>query len=467
MILITFFYGPRLPFSVNNAQEVLKDSIWIGMLNKPTPQLPFKMIMRLSELIINANPIIKQYLHKTYQYVFLDEFQDTTIIQYDFLTTCFFQSSVKLTAVGDDKQRIMMWAGAKETAFDDLKNDIGALEVPLFMNFRSAPRLVALQNYLVQNLLKKNEISTATPQWSPQDGECDVWIFENPNFEKERLFNSLKKWIEIDQVNPRDICILVKQQLRIYAGDLIDHLNSKGIRARDESELQNLLTEDLVLYFLNMLYYVFGEKQSLKYQFVFELLKSFHGYETDSDLICLEIRINQFKSSTIDQFNLKEITKDLVDQTIENLLNFAGIDNIKAKFERYSDQGYCDYVTGNFAKLLFQELKKAPSMFDALDSISGKDTIPVMTVHKSKGLEYHTVIFVGLEDNAFWTYQTQPDEDRCTFFVALSRAKNRVVFTFSKIRYDKFNRERSQNIEKIGDILDGLDSSGLVTISDN
>ena len=42
--------------------------------------------------------------------------------------------------------------------------------------------------------------------------------------------------------------------------------------------------------------------------------------------------------------------------------------------------------------------------------------------------------FVGLEDSAFWNFRNQPDEDRCTFFVALSRAKEAVTFTFCKRR---------------------------------
>lgn len=38
-----------------------------------------------------------------------------------------------------------------------------------------------------------------------------------------------------------------------------------------------------------------------------------------------------------------------------------------------------------------------------------------MTIHKSKGLEYNAVYFIGLEDSAFWNFRNQPDEDRCTF----------------------------------------------------
>ncbi|MNP58795.1 ATP-dependent DNA helicase Rep [compost metagenome] len=57
-----------------------------------------------------------------------------------------------------------------------------------------------------------------------------------------------------------------------------------------------------------------------------------------------------------------------------------------------------------------------------------------MTIHKSKGLEYDTVIFLGLEDDAFWSFNTQKLEDMCAFFVALSRAKKQCFFTFSASR---------------------------------
>ena len=51
-------------------------------------------------------------------------------------------------------------------------------------------------------------------------------------------------------------------------------------------------------------------------------------------------------------------------------------------------------------------------------------------IHKSKGLEYHTVIFVGLDDRAWWSFSTDPVEGTAGFFVAFSRAKQRAVFTY-------------------------------------
>ncbi len=83
-----------------------------------------------------------------------------------------------------------------------------------------------------------------------------------------------------------------------------------------------------------------------------------------------------------------------------------------------------------------------------------------MTIHKSKGLEYDVVFFIGLEDGAFWSFENQKDEDFCTFFVALSRAKKRVDFTFSKIR--KYTRNYQENRVKIKEFYEILEKSGVV-----
>ena len=89
-----------------------------------------------------------------------------------------------------------------------------------------------------------------------------------------------------------------------------------------------------------------------------------------------------------------------------------------------------------------------------------------MTIHKSKGLEYHTVIFVGLEDDAFWSYRNQSNEDNCAFFVALSRAKDRILFTFSQIRKDTRGNLRKQSFKNIEPIINTMNESGLVNLVD-
>lgn len=64
----------------------------------------------------------------------------------------------------------------------------------------------------------------------------------------------------------------------------------------------------------------------------------------------------------------------------------------------------------------------------------GVHAIPLMTIHKSKGLEYHTVIFVGLDDGAWWSFSQDEIEATAGFFVAFTRAKQRVIFTYCASR---------------------------------
>jgi len=56
------------------------------------------------------------------------------------------------------------------------------------------------------------------------------------------------------------------------------------------------------------------------------------------------------------------------------------------------------------------------------------------SVHKSKGLEYDTMIFIGLDDENWWSHSRNNPDGLATFFVALSRAKQRALFTFCRER---------------------------------
>ena len=77
-----------------------------------------------------------------------------------------------------------------------------------------------------------------------------------------------------------------------------------------------------------------------------------------------------------------------------------------------------------------------------------------MTIYKSKGLEYSAVYFIGLEESAFWNFKNQLEADRWTFFAALSRAKEAVIFTFCKQRTGmKYPVQRHNIINEFFDLL--------------
>lgn len=73
-------------------------------------------------------------------------------------------------------------------------------------------------------------------------------------------------------------------------------------------------------------------------------------------------------------------------------------------------------VINQFESLFFEEYVAAHGVWNlAIENFRGDHSVPIMTIHKSKGLEYNAVYFIGLEDSAFWNFRNQPDEDRCTF----------------------------------------------------
>ncbi|SEO77258.1 UvrD-helicase domain-containing protein [Mucilaginibacter sp. OK283] len=455
-----------LPLHAKGAANRLRKEVWKSMLAETPSKLNFKMIMRLAELIINKNPKIKAYLQQTYQYVFLDEFQDATDLQYDFFKACFLGSDSIYTAVGDDKQRIMLWAGALDAVFEDFMNDTGAAKVSLKMNFRCAPRLVKLLNHLTEHLLGKDDFATPSKKWDPDAGECFVWVYNNPQEEMQSLLEEVKSWVDAEGLNLRDICILVKQQLGSYAGGLIRYFNEHGVKARDENAFQDLLTQEITQYIVSALYLIFGKKQAEYKKTALSFLSNIHTEFEDEQLLRLESSFHQFIKKATKSYAAKEITEDLLSRLIEEIVSFAGRDRIKAFYPAYKNVKYLNDLIKDILEKMVESGVYASDMPAALDQLTGKDTIPVMTVHKSKGLEYHTVIFIGLEDGAFWKFQDNPDEDKCTFFVALSRAKQRVVFTFCHQRPDKNGRMRSQSTENIGEILATLESSKIVTIEE-
>jgi superfamily I DNA/RNA helicase len=451
----------QLPHNNNATGENIRKAVWTKMLGATTPKISFKMIMRLAEYVINTNPTLKKYLQQTYQFVFLDEFQDTTGIQYDLFKSCFLHSESLFTAVGDDKQRIMLWAGAQNNIFDDFIADTEAKRIALTMNFRCAPRLVSLLNHLTEHLLGKTDFATPSPKWQADQGECSVWVFENPNDEMQVLLQEVKNWMTKENLNPRDICILVKQQLSRYAGKLIDYFNQNGILARDENKFQDMLTQEISTFIINTLYAIFDNKNSLAKQTSFAFLSNLHTELEDNQLLKLEGVLSTFIKKIRKKYPALSLSEEGIKEILTEVIALANKDRIKAYYPSYRNSSLLDSYIMEVQNELISNYTSSNDIISALDMLVGKDTIPVMTIHKSKGLEYHTIIFVGLEDGAFWSFQRQPDEDKCTFFVALSRAKERVIFTFSKQREGRFGIVR-QSITNIKVLFDELEKSGIV-----
>src|SRR5262249_11008073 len=111
----------------------------------------FVMLNRLAELLVRAVPKLRRALRLTYPFVFVDEFQDTTVAQFSFLASV-FGDGPGVTAVGDRQQRILGSAGALPNAVNHFPTTFHATSYPLAWNFRSSDALVELQHVIASKL---------------------------------------------------------------------------------------------------------------------------------------------------------------------------------------------------------------------------------------------------------------------------------------------------------------------------
>ena len=401
--------------------------------------LTFEMISRLAEYLIRTNRYIKKAIEMTYSHVFLDEFQDTTSIQYDLVKTCFFQTGTIITAVGDSKQRIMLWAGARKSIFADFQNDFLSQKRTLMMNHRSAPRLVEIQKAMY-NRLNEGRIDLKTNEkWNQEDGEAYLRLFEDYTKEADVLSEEIDSLISAG-IKINEICIIVKQMVDVYSQEIIDKLSQHNIKARNEAVYQDLLKEDVIKILVSFFRLASKDGMPDDWDYIYDILCELDGIDEScnpqiiKDFIRkVELMINDTKKKL--NITYEEQFSDLVDSTIK----YISYEKFASKFQQYKSRDYFDNLVDQFKRLVWIEYDETKDWIKAIDNFEGKNSIPIMTIHKSKGLEYDTIFFVGLEDSAFWNFKNQPDEDRCAFFVALSRAKRRIDFTFSSNRPTKFS----------------------------
>ena len=424
--------------------------------------LLYKQITKLATYIIYTNKYIRKALQMTYEFVFLDEFQDTTYDQYNLLKTCFLGSTCKLTAVGDNKQAIMRWAGANPDIFQDYKLDFKANEYQLLMNHRSVPKLIEFQKE-VHQILNSNHSSIQSNYYPEfQEGEITLFEFENESLESKLIANDIESKIQ-GGIRPSEICILAKQKVDDYSSKLIITLSSKGIKARIENEYQELLKDPTCNLLLDLISCSQGKRDPLIWENISNFYGNINGIDELTDELILAKSYKEIDNIVSDITYLisnvipnEESMLKLIDCIIEKIDEKRIISN----FSTYNGKSDLDIIVKNFSKLLYIEYSQTQGEWlDTVSSFKGENSIPIMTIHKSKGLEYEVVYFLGLEDSAFWSFNDQPEEDKSAFFVALSRAKSHLIFTYCKLRNNS-----PQNNRNINEIYSLLTQSNLVDV---
>ncbi|MGH2266952.1 RecB-like helicase [Campylobacter taeniopygiae] len=304
-------------------------------------------------------------------HLLIDEFQDTSVIQYKILYPLIAElvsgEGVKKNRtffyVGDKKQSIYRFRKGKKELFDLLQFDFKQIKKDqLKVNYRSKENLV----YFVNEVFK-NKIKDYTPQLSLEDKKGGfVRVVETKETKakdqfqeiKEKVFETLLEqiyFLKDRNVSLNDICILCWKNND--ADMILEFLQEHKIQAFTQSNilLENKASVRVVLEYAK--YCIFGD------EFYLHFLKEFLGFEP--------LRLNL----------------DLARSTIENLLYL--IKNLRLDLSDIALIQFIEYAREkeDFLKLLFEPCP--------LKIINEQNMgISIMTVHKSKGLEFKHVILI-------------------------------------------------------------------------
>lgn len=409
--------------------DELEPNYSVGMNRIHKKQIDFDSLVPFALKIIHNSSIARNSILQTYSDVFLDEFQDCTDKQYELIKAIFHNSNIKLTAVGDTKQRIMGWAGALDGIFLRFAGDFNAQPLNMYRNFRSKPKLLRLQNEIIRNLDPNSVMGEDLI--IGDEGSIVHESFNNSSDEAEHLSNLIHTWITEEHILPSEIAVLVSKQIEYYALDLMTALTAKEIPFRNEQSVQDISTEPVARLIIDYLLCLYGTRNPKAWTKVNELLLPF-----DID--------EQTRISTLRDFNnffKKEKKKILVrdyQQSLESwfdaadaLLQYLGLATLIALSPEYESETYLTNIIEQLKKIINDFLSQEADLLKALNSFGHDETVKLLTIHKSKGLEFHSVILLGIENETFWG---QLENERCAFFVGVSRAKERLILTESRQR---------------------------------
>ncbi len=431
------------------------------------------LITGVINLFENFPEVLERY-QKRYHYILVDEYQDTNRAQFKLIKMI---SSLKknICVVGDEDQSIYSWRGA------DIRNILEfekifpkSRMIKLEQNYRSSKNIIEAASCVIS----KNEQRKGKEMWTDNDRGDHIDIVECPDdrVEAEFISSETRKLIS-DGVDPTEIAIFYRTngQSRI----LEDALRKFKIAYRVVAGMK------------------FYERKEVK-----DLLSYLRCVVNDKDSLALSRVINT-PVRGIGAITLRKIEDEAIknDASLWEMINFIVDDSEKYKFLRLSKKvknGLRDFVgliheakvlsdkkslpSQIYEKILheslyyetlegektyeaqgrienldelmngikqYEETEEDPNLIGFLETItldtSGSEEIDdekqvsMMTIHGSKGLEYHYVFVAGCEETVFPSFQSMDDEqgleeERRLFYVAMTRAMKKLYICFAEAR---------------------------------
>ncbi len=405
-------------------------------------------------LLLKKNPELRKKYQDLWQFVHIDEYQDTNGVQYE-MARCIIGDKNNVCVVGDIDQNIYSWRGATIKNILNFEKDFpGADMIVLEQNYRSTGNILKAANAVIEKNVNRREKNLYT-----ENGEGEKLKLYNAfdGLDEARFVADEIKELMKNGVPSNEIAILYRAnfQSRILEESLLRAslpYQVLGTKFFDRKEVKDVLCflrsalnpDDLTSLsrIINVPTRGIGKVTLLKILEGNEHELSGKVAEKVADFRSMLQRIKKFAETNKPSETIKMIIRttgleiDLQKDGEDGLERIQNIKELATLAQKYDELEPSEGIS----KLLEEAaLATDQDEIETETDIAKKNGVKLMTVHSSKGLEFDYVFITGLEHGLFPSERQDQkkddeEEERRLFYVALTRARKKVFLSYAGIR---------------------------------
>jgi DNA helicase II / ATP-dependent DNA helicase PcrA len=465
--------------------------------------------MDFDDLLVNMNVILEHYpeallkYQRKFEYILVDEYQDTNYVQYLILKHL-AANNENICVVGDDAQSIYAFRGASIQNILNFRHDYPEHQVfKLEQNYRSTKNIVNAANSIIVN----NKDQIAKKIWTQNDEGVKLQLIRSKSDTEEGtlVVNAIFDLKMNKQLGNDAFAILYRTnaQSRAFEESLrkmnIPYKIYGSVSFYQRKEIKDVLAyfrlainnkdEDALARVINYPARGIGQT-SVEKIIVAAGQHQVSAWEVIEDTVKYELNVNSSTRHKLEEFvvmvksfsiRLKAknaydiarsiatttgILKDLYDdQTPEGVSRFENVEELLNAIREFCDTPRREPEPGEEEqqealpyRTLDEFMQDVALITDADDKDKeGRNHVSLMTIHAAKGLEFEHIFISGLEENLFPSIQSignraDLEEERRLFYVALTRGMHSVTLSYAENRYrwgDLIPTEPSRFIDEI------------------
>ena len=415
----------------------------------------FDDLLMLPIILFKENPNILEYYQDRFQYILIDEYQDTNRVQY-ILTKMLAAKYQNICVVGDPDQSIYGFRGSNYRNILNFENDYKNTKVILLeQNYRSTKNILNVANSVIKN----NKARKDKNLWT-DNNDGDKIKYKRCNDEKEEahyVVKNIEKLIE-DGVPKEEIAVLYRtnaQSRTIEEALLRENIPYKVVGSfyfYNRKEIKDLIS------YLKLIY---NTDDDVSLNRIINVPKRGIGTKTLSNLTLSAATKGISMYDAIDsgkELEFKNIIEEIKNKSenlsltelVDLVLDLSGMKKELENEKTLEAEGRLENleefksITKNFENeygtiSLSEFLDEISLVSDIEEHKNQTDVVTLMTVHSAKGLEFNYIFIVGFEEGIFphslsLYDNSEIEEERRLCYVAITRAKKKLELINSKRR---------------------------------